>query len=668
MNRIGTSLLTIALLVTLTATAFAVPTAIMQTKAASPRDVVADTTDIYNKQSTGLPNVGVGEWVYLVGSSTDTLDVTAWAWELTARPNGSAAALSANDAPIVKFAPDVVGTFRVSLRVTTGNGQSEAVTMAINSSNYVGVGGITGEPTRGQCAMCHDEQTADWNETMHSTAFARKYSGSDGTGFRSTCVSCHVVGYNVDQGAANNGFDDRAREEGWVFVDSAHGGLIPGAWDSMKVNFPATANMGNIQCEACHGPGGNHNANTADNKIASTFDAGVCAKCHDSGTHHFRPMQWRSSLHANAVEENRAGCADCHNGAGFIDQLAGVVDSLSRWQEYVPITCVTCHDPHDATNTKQVRTQAPYTLINGVQVDFEVGNLCVNCHHARTVADTAIVRSVTSRFGPHYGAQGDMLAGTNAFTFGQAPVRNYHAMSVENGCVGCHMAETPEVAADTAKFLKLGDHTFSMKTAAGAEHVEACADCHGEIESFDAMMADSDWDGDGATEGIKDEIAGLMTNLAMALPPYGEPTVTLNNDLSPVQRRAAWNWRFVTQDASGGMHNAAYTKQILTAALGQDLGVAKIGDAVPTNFSLSSPYPNPFNPISSFSYTLAKDVNVSIKVFDMAGREVATLVSGSQKAGEYKAPINMMGKASGIYLLKMEAGSFTASQKLALVK
>jgi len=349
MNRIGTALLTSALVAMMSVAAFALPTAIMETKGVSPRDVTIDTTDIYTKPATGLPNVGVGEWVYLEASSDDTLEVTGWSWSFAARPNGSAAELNANDAPIVKFAPDVVGTFRVSLQVTTGNGQSEAVVMAINAANYVGVGGITGDATRGQCSMCHEDYSVPWAETKHASAWARKYDGEAGSHFGPNCVSCHVTGYNADQGAVNGGFDDRARDENWVFIDSANGGLREGSWEAMKENFPQTANMGNIQCESCHGPGSAHNANVADNKMVSSMAVGSCAKCHDSGTHHFRPYQWYLSKHSSPVEEERTGCADCHSGVGFLDQLAGIHDTLSRI-EYVPITCATCHDPHDATN------------------------------------------------------------------------------------------------------------------------------------------------------------------------------------------------------------------------------------------------------------------------------------------------------------------------------
>lgn len=79
-------------------------------------------------------------------------------------------------------------------------------------------------------------------------------------------------------------------------------------------------------------------------------------------------------------------------------------------------------------------------------------------------------------------------------------------------------------------------------------------------------------------------------------------------------------------------------------------------------------YPNPFNPSTTISYSLAEASHVELKVFDMLGREIRTLVSRLQAAGEYKVQFNASDLPSGIYIYTLKAGEFKASRKLILLK
>jgi len=78
--------------------------------------------------------------------------------------------------------------------------------------------------------------------------------------------------------------------------------------------------------------------------------------------------------------------------------------------------------------------------------------------------------------------------------------------------------------------------------------------------------------------------------------------------------------------------------------------------------------PNPFNPTTVASYELREASNVSLRVYDTAGRLVATLVDGWRQAGMHEVSFDGSELASGIYLAKLEAGEFTAVQKMALLK
>ena len=96
-----------------------------------------------------------------------------------------------------------------------------------------------------------------------------------------------------------------------------------------------------------------------------------------------------------------------------------------------------------------------------------------------------------------------------------------------------------------------------------------------------------------------------------------------------------------------------------------------IGQA-PTEFALMQNYPNPFNPTTKIQYNLASAAQVSLKVYNILGDEVATLVKGNQEAGNYAVPFNAnmgaSGLTSGVYFYRLEAGSFVSTKKLILMK
>ncbi len=89
---------------------------------------------------------------------------------------------------------------------------------------------------------------------------------------------------------------------------------------------------------------------------------------------------------------------------------------------------------------------------------------------------------------------------------------------------------------------------------------------------------------------------------------------------------------------------------------------------MPRNFTLSQNYPNPFNPATTINYSVAKETNVSIKVYDLMGREVATLVNEKKEPGNYEVNFNALNLASGIYFYRMNAGAFTSVKKMSVLK
>jgi hypothetical protein len=92
----------------------------------------------------------------------------------------------------------------------------------------------------------------------------------------------------------------------------------------------------------------------------------------------------------------------------------------------------------------------------------------------------------------------------------------------------------------------------------------------------------------------------------------------------------------------------------------------------PDGFTLSQNYPNPFNPSTKIQYTITNADLVTLKVYDVLGNEVATLVNGNQEAGNYTVSFNTsearLSLSSGVYFYRLEAGSFVSTKKLILMK
>ena len=91
-------------------------------------------------------------------------------------------------------------------------------------------------------------------------------------------------------------------------------------------------------------------------------------------------------------------------------------------------------------------------------------------------------------------------------------------------------------------------------------------------------------------------------------------------------------------------------------------------NTIPTSFSLYQNYPNPFNPATIIKYDLPKDVKVTIKVYDLLGREVEVLINEFKNAGRYELNWNANKYASGVYIYRIEAGSFVETKKMILLK
>ncbi|KAA3612308.1 MAG: T9SS C-terminal target domain-containing protein [Calditrichaeota bacterium] len=596
MNRLQLICSTLVLMFVCTLTLTAQPTAEIAVKGYSHQEI--HDAGLTTPRATGLDVVGVNQMVYLVGDA----GMTTYAWTLVSTPDGSAAVLGATDLQEITFIPDMVGKFQIDLVVTDDTGTSEAASRIITVAKFVGVGGMDGLPIdvgAGQCTFCHATNFDQWAATDHATMFSRAIDGEVSSHYAEYCIECHTTGYDADADG-NDGFDDVQAELGWLFPDT----LEAGNWTDVKDNFEKLAHRANIQCESCHGPASLHGGKK--DGIDMSLDAAVCGYCHEEEPYHTNNIQWKNSKHAigYARGATRGGCADCHSGWGFIRKIDPMDDDKRPELGVKETTCAVCHDPHSKENPAHVRSMADITLADGVTViDYGgQGKLCMQCHQGRrpAIEYAANADNISSHFGSHYSNQADMLDGSNAIDYGIPIGTSGHKYAVTEACVGCHMADGP--AEGEPGFQMIGNHSFNVRHLNGTpddpsddvQNTSVCEPCHGPIDSWDDIKAKADWDQDGVISSTTHEVESMMHKLGTLLPPFGSPDVLIDSatvdwrdqtDPKEIAYRkallkATFNYQFVHQDGSHGIHNAGYSLALMRRSIASlttgDIGAGEI--------------------------------------------------------------------------------------------
>ncbi|RPI18573.1 MAG: T9SS C-terminal target domain-containing protein [Ignavibacteriae bacterium] len=119
---------------------------------------------------------------------------------------------------------------------------------------------------------------------------------------------------------------------------------------------------------------------------------------------------------------------------------------------------------------------------------------------------------------------------------------------------------------------------------------------------------------------------------------------------------------------TGGVesHIIAAVYQIYKSGI---IGVNEISSKVPANFSLEQNYPNPFNPTTKIRFNVSKTSDITLKVFDITGQLVATLINNEKiTPGTKEIEFNASNLASGVYFYKINSGDFSDTKKMILVK
>ena len=631
MKKVSTCLLWVALMTMVTAiTASAATPALngqIVLRPLTPGDVTKYKLPSATENSGGLNTIGIGAAIYLeveVNSAIPASNIVSVTWALTNVPNGSVATFT--DSPLGENVPiynpsdriayrvasrkllraDLVGQYTIAATIniaTNSNPLAATVTKTITAGTYMGLN---------TCALCHSggliapDKVHPWEKTAHAQIFTEGIDGGSGT-TGTSCLKCHTVGYNTNTNAVNGGFDDIALQLGWTFPTNR----VATNWAYMQTKYPTLANLANIQCENCHGPGSQHAYSLGNPSLISmTVNSGDCNQCHDAPTHHIYGTQWLTSRHALTSGPTSANCSGCHSAVGFIARMDG--ESFTN-KPFASISCQACHEPHGETvpadNPHLVRKLGPVTMPDGsVVTNAGFGSICLQCHQVRNGSATNQLVNYPigkptwfggSSFGVHDSSQGDMIEGINAHTYGQVIPSAAHRTSVTNLCVGCHM-QTANYG-DPA-YLQAGGHTFNMTysvvTTNGTtlvtnsyDKVDVCAKCHGQVDSFDLVRGD--YNGDGVIEGVQTEVQKILNRLSTLLPNSTyqsngnyvadglvKTSVSFKTNWPTKFLKAGYNWQYVNNDGSKGIHNAPFAVGILKASIADLTGDAN-NDGLP---------------------------------------------------------------------------------------
>lgn len=444
-----------------------------------------------------------------------------------------------------------------------GGGGTAPVPPAPSGATFVGA------TTCGTGSGCHADIQGQWQTTAHSKALqALQQIGQDKN---TACLPCHTVGFGTATG----------------FKDAT-----------------STANLAGVQCESCHGAGSDHVASgNGDKTKITTFpnilSADVCGKCH-TGNFHPTVDEWKTSKHVEVTPHVAAYFADqtrgptitpmcgpCHSGdfktrviengepAANVDLRGLTPDQMT------PVTCPVCHDPHTVTGNNAVAgteyqlrhkefvdpTTDPYGGGDPttIAVYSKVNHECGQCHNRRGAdpSDTGL-QANTSR-PPHHAVQMDFMFGIGGVQTGTPPAQSAHRNN-EKQCATCHMYAKPAASeTDTG----ITGHEFAV-------HLEACSPCHSASDAAARMLA--------TKSDIEARLFALQTRLnnwgttanidtkgplSWEYVSNGGPASSKQTQV-PIQiKRARYDYYYVSNDQSFGVHNAKYARYLLDVANAQ---------------------------------------------------------------------------------------------------
>lgn len=314
------------------------------------------------------------------------------------------------------------------------------------------------------------------------------------------------------------------------------------------------------------GPAGHAGADgtNGENGINGQDGTTTCIQCHDNSQVNFaKQLQWEASGHAMGgnFERNGEGCAVCHTSQGFLERMASGEHVSSMIPNPNPPNCYTCHDVHsDYETTDWSLTYAePVTLwfpVSGASIDLGSANLCANCHQVPVPEPMPVpgggnVSVPSPYWGPHHGPVANMIAGAGGYEVGEGyGINSFHATNIENSCITCHMADAYGVQA--------GGHNMGVTYeyhGHDAIYTVGCVGCHTDPSGLETKI-----------EVTMSETAAMLNTLQDLLFAQGVMDSSFHvvpGEMTADQAGGVYNFLFVKEDASMGIHNYMYSKTLL---------------------------------------------------------------------------------------------------------
>jgi len=551
------------------------------------------------------------------------------------------------------------------------------------------------------CNSCHSDKVDLWKTSAHGNTQSDVASelGSEWAGLppdsvifgqdAEDCLACH----SPTSITANGGMTE-VQTLGHFF-STTNGNFSASTVPLDTLNWP------NIACVTCHNVPADHPTSLPGLAIFNSFGnnystvssaSNLCGQCHGTlryaDTDHRRFDAWKSSKHghggqgdvASELAEERVGqtpdevingddsenCIACHTptavlmngGISESEALAllfttqdsvftesTVPQDSSQWTE---VACIACHNPHKPGDISYFNsTTRKYEVMSSSE------ELCGQCHGNLRFPDT-----------DHLSYNIEQGTGGKGVT---------DKVTMPNvTCVDCHMYSADIDGSNSTMF---GGHSWAIFVQEdGGNVISSCTNCHSTMTAEIAKDSINSWlDQFASLDSVANEKIILAQNKLVGS--------TDSTQLAKL-KEAEFNLTYAESDESGGAHNHFYTQALLNNAINNSnqiiTGIENDGKPITNEFRLYQNYPNPFNPTTNIKYTVSsvktlhsksqQENLVQIKVYNVLGKEVATLVNKKQNPGNYEITFNGMNLPSGIYFYHLKAGTFTKTRKMILLK
>ena len=472
----------------------------------------------------------------------------------------------------------------------------------------------------------HGSDWYDGNTPKYTSLTGLAAIAGNSRNIAKNCSGCHSNGLELWQDANGEWLMKGAPHAD----DAAYAGMV----NVFDIDGDGNLDQINTTCERCHGPGAAHaNGPSKDNIINPLTDLtadqsnNLCGMCHSRGkskpnnTFGFpfddqNLVGWNvGDMVADIYTDGGGNWGDGVTSSSHHQQFWDLYESSKPSFEFHQVSCFECHDVHNEV-VHHITEEIVETDSLGAEISIATaaGNntLCLSCHATHgAFADISV----------------EMVADYDNNVDGIGAVVSAHTNhSYENSnCVSCHMAQT----AKSAIAYDVHGHTFEVLSPEKTKQLNmpsSCAvSCHG-----NANAPGSDF-GNNITVADRSDWGGAaQQNLADFLLNFYGPT-------------GSW-WQ--SDPVSVGLADLS----------------------TPSEYELSQNYPNPFNPTTTINFSVPKEGNVRIAIYNAVGEQVDVLVNSNKNAGNYVTGWNATNYASGIYYYSIQANDYVQTKKMILIK